>query len=242
MKEKRRKSLRTSAKRIGTTASSEDSSNHTICSGKETSPSKCSEIFSEDSIVKSPCNTCYLGKTQNEDSPISSGSNHKVSPDKVKKCNNRKNARKSKEMAGIFSSMQINSGDSTQHNLRQIDEFLPDIEHTNNTNDDVFKFVKDKKPDYHSDDQGQVELDYESLTSETECKNEKEILWAQRSEYSKEIARMVGPDHPSIPTSYNSMEKSRKKYGGGPVDPNGRYKGRKLVLWHSKFLNLSLIE
>lgn len=232
MKEKRRKSLRTSGKPIDTTTSSEDSSNHTICSEKEVSPSKYSEIFSEEGIVKSPRSTCHLGKTSNEDSPVSCGSNHKVSPDKIKKCINRKNARKSKEMAGIFSSMQINSGDSTQHYSKQLDEFLPDFEETNNTNDDIFKFVKNEKTDCFLEDQDQTEFDCESLTSKVGCKNEKEILWAQRSEYSKEIARMVGPDHPSIPTSYNSMEKSRKKYGGGPVDPNGRYKGRKLVLWH----------
>lgn len=153
-----------------------------------------------------------------------------------------KNARKSKEMAGIFSSMQINSGDSTQHYSKQLDEFLPDFEETNNTNDDIFKFVKNEKTDCFLEDQDQTEFDCESLTSKVGCKNEKEILWAQRSEYSKEIARMVGPDHPSIPTSYNSMEKSRKKYGGGPVDPNGRYKGRKLVLWHSKFSDVNLVE
>jgi len=47
----------------------------------------------------------------------------------------------------------------------------------------------------------------------------------------------VGPDHPSVPRAMNNMEKARKKMKSrvDRPDPNGRLKGRKLVLWHRKY-------
>lgn len=45
--------------------------------------------------------------------------------------------------------------------------------------------------------------------------------------------------HPEVPKALNTMEKARKK-AKGPADPNGRFVGRKLVLWHRKSL-LSLV-
>jgi hypothetical protein len=48
----------------------------------------------------------------------------------------------------------------------------------------------------------------------------------------------VGPHHPSVPQAMNNMEKSRKKIKSQGPDPNGRIKGRKLVLWHRKYLLL----
>jgi hypothetical protein len=47
----------------------------------------------------------------------------------------------------------------------------------------------------------------------------------------------AGPDHPRVPRAMNNMEKARKKMKS-PLDrpdPNGRLKGRKLVLWHRKY-------
>jgi hypothetical protein len=47
----------------------------------------------------------------------------------------------------------------------------------------------------------------------------------------------VGPDHPSVPRAMNNMERARKKMKSPSdrPDPNGRLKGRKLVLWHRKY-------
>ncbi|CAD6505775.1 BgTH12-01262 [Blumeria graminis f. sp. triticale] len=90
-----------------------------------------------------------------------------------------------------------------------------------------------QRDDDNDDDEGDETNDAEDDASDSwHGEAHDDLLWAQRSEYSKDLARTVGPHHPSIPTSFNSMEKSRKKYVGGPVDPNGRCKGRKLVLWH----------
>ncbi|KHJ30418.1 putative heat shock protein mitochondrial precursor protein [Erysiphe necator] len=118
--------------------------------------------------------------------------------------------------------MQIDTGDSvSRHHSAQEEDPSLDIDDTNYTSDDFFKFEKDGEPEYISEDRSQLDHHDKFLTPGNTHQNEKEMLWAQRSEYSKEIARIVGPDHPSIPTSYNSMEKSRKKYAGGPADPNG---------------------
>jgi hypothetical protein len=47
----------------------------------------------------------------------------------------------------------------------------------------------------------------------------------------------VGPEHPCVPRAMNNMEKARKKMKSplGRPDPNGRLKGRKLVLWHREY-------
>jgi len=45
---------------------------------------------------------------------------------------------------------------------------------------------------------------------------------------------LVGPYHPSVKQSMNSMEKSRRKMKSEVQDPNGRVIGRSLVLWHRK--------
>lgn len=47
----------------------------------------------------------------------------------------------------------------------------------------------------------------------------------------------IGPDHPSVPKAQNNMPHYKQKSGpeGNKRDPNGRVRGRQLVLWHRKF-------
>lgn len=47
-----------------------------------------------------------------------------------------------------------------------------------------------------------------------------------------EVVR-VGPFHPSVPQAMNKMWKERNKAHSGK-DPNGRSKGRSLIMWHRK--------
>ncbi|KAI1007618.1 hypothetical protein K3495_g613 [Podosphaera aphanis] len=153
--------------------------------------------------------------------------NHKVSQDKVSKPSNRKKIMKSREIEtpSKEATKMLGSMEICRHQEVRSDTTMLDV----------------LENDEACFDSKQVdEIEKKQLTNGSENEYNKEVLWAQRSEYAKEIARTVGPDHPSIPTSFNSMEKSRKKYAGGPVDPNGRCKGRKLVLWHSKFCIPSL--
>ncbi|TQS35545.1 hypothetical protein Golomagni_04034 [Golovinomyces magnicellulatus] len=148
-----------------------------------------------------------------------------------------KNARKveeietpSKETAIMFDTMQLSEAKNvTRLYLGQEDISMVDADDADYKN---INYEENENPENFSEDVGEGAPDSKCLVSSIEHEHEKGLLWAQRSELSKEIARTVGSNHPSIPTSYNSMEKSRKKYSGGPVDPNGRCKGRKLVLWH----------
>jgi hypothetical protein len=42
---------------------------------------------------------------------------------------------------------------------------------------------------------------------------------------------------PSLPTAWNAKRNREKKKKLGKQDPNGRVDGRKLVMWHRKFLS-----
>lgn len=136
----------------------------------------------------------------------------------------------SKKAATIFSSMKLSTGNVISHTQSsREDTTMLDVDEEKNSD---LNIEVDMNPQYVLACSGKESLDNEPIMCSIEHQRDENMLRAQSSQSSEEIAK-VCPDHPSIPTSYNSMEKSRKKYTGGPADPNGRFKGRKLVLWHS---------
>lgn len=56
--------------------------------------------------------------------------------------------------------------------------------------------------------------------------------------FRDESGRPIGPDHPSVPKAMNNMQKYSNKVTEQGRDPNGRFHGRNLVMWHRKFSSL----
>ncbi|RKF55463.1 hypothetical protein GcM3_201036 [Golovinomyces cichoracearum] len=215
--------------------SSEEVSRRTVNIDKDIIQTKYPKSTQNDFGANSP-QIVGLDYISSKNSP-KTASSLKVSRSKVTKCKNQIET-PSKETASMFDTMQLGeSRNVTRLHLGQEDVSMVDADDADFKN---FNYEENENSKNFSEDLGERAPDSECLITSIEHEHEKGLLWAQRSELSKEIARTVGSNHPSIPTSYNSMEKSRKKYSGGPVDPNGRCKGRKLVLWHSKSFNYIL--
>ncbi|RKF83191.1 putative heat shock protein mitochondrial precursor protein [Golovinomyces cichoracearum] len=206
--------------------SSEEMSGRTVNIDKDIIQTKYPKSTQNDFGANSP-QIVGLDYISSRNSP-KTASSLKVSRSKVTKCKNRKNTRKveeietpSKETASIFDTMQLGeSRNVTRLHLGQEDVSMVDADDADFKN---FNYEENENSENFSEGLGERAPDSECLITSIEHEHEKGLLWAQRSELSKEIARTVGSNHPSIPTSYNSMEKSRKKYSGGPVDPNGRW-------------------
>lgn len=59
--------------------------------------------------------------------------------------------------------------------------------------------------------------------------------------FRDEKGRPIGPDHPSVPMAMNNMHKYSSKVTEQGRDPNGRFEGRNLVMWHrTSFMFLCL--